>query len=166
MKRDLKISGFKTPENYFENFEELLICRIEEEGKLPKSSGLRVPETYFDNLEDRVLRTRIHIEKQPKVIPLFSKKHLGYAAAVAACIVAGVMTFNSTQNKSTNDSIQIGLIDKYIDEGNLNIDLYELTTYLEPHDLPNVNFENQYISDTTLKNYLLENTDEEILMSE
>ena len=153
------------PEEYFDNFEAQLFARIEEE-KFPKSAGFKVPDGYFIRLEETVMATEIASKKQRKVIPLFPKKYFGYAAAIAASLVIGVMVFNSNQSKSTLDNIQLGLIDKYIEEGNLNMDLYDLTTYLEPHEIPIIDFENQYISQMDLKDYLLENTEDGILMDE
>lgn len=165
MREDLKISGFKTPEKYFDNFEAELFARIEEE-KLPKSAGFQVPKGYFDNLEEMIIAKEIPSRKPSKVIPLFTKRYIGYAAAIAASLIIGVAIFNSNQSKSTLDTIQLSLIDKYIDEGNLNMDLYDLTSYLEPHDIRIVDFENQHFSQTTLEDYLLENTDVEILIDE
>lgn len=166
MKRSLKISGFKTPDKYFENFEEELSVRMNEE-KLPQKAGFSIPDDYFGNLEDRVIATVINKKEQNKVILLFRKKYFGYAAAIAACLVIGTMIFNSTQNKSTLDTIQIGLIDKYIDDGNLNMDLYDLTSYLQFQDIPTtIDFENQHFSQPTLENYILETTEEDILMED
>lgn len=166
MKReDFKISGFKTPENYFENFEENLFSRFEE-NNFPKSTGFNVPNGYFESVEMKVLDSCSTSEEKTKVIPLFPRKYLRYAAVIAACILIGAFIFNSVENKSNIDSIQIGLIDKYIEEGNLNIDLYDLTTYLEPQNIEIYDFNNLQISETSLKRYLLENTDEEILYDE
>jgi|SRR5690554_2865712 len=165
MREDLKISGFKTPEKYFDNFEAELFSRIEEE-KLPKSAGFQVPTGYFDNLEEMIIAKETASRKPNKVIPLFTKRYIGYAAAIAASLMIGVAIFNSNQSKTTLDTIQLSLIDKYIDEGNLNMDLYDLTSYLEPHDIQIVDFENQHFSQTTLESYLLENTDVEVLMDE
>lgn len=163
MKEDLKISGFKTPEKYFENFETELFARIEAE-KFPKSSGFEVPTGYFDTLEEKIIKKEFASKEQSKVIPLFQKRYFAYAAAIAACLMIGITLFNSNQSTSSIDTIQLGLIDKYIEEGNLNMDLYELTSYLDPDDIQIVDFENQYFSQTTLEDYLLENTEEEILM--
>lgn len=165
MKADLKISGFKTPEKYFENFETELFARMEED-KFPKSAGFEVPPGYFDALEEKVLKKEFTLNKQSKVITLFPKRYFAYAAAIAACLMIGVTLFNSNQSTSSIDTIQLALIDKYIEEGNLNIDLYELTSYLDVDDIEIVDFDNQYFSQTTLEDYLLENTEEDILMNE
>jgi hypothetical protein len=165
MKENKNISGFKTPENYFDDFEKRLFNRISEE-KFPKSAGHKVPDGYFENLEDRVLKTVINSEKPTKIIPLFPKKYFGYAAAIAACLLIGFTLFNTKTDNSSLDSLQLAAIDTYIEDGNLNLDLYDLTSYIDDEDITDLNFENQQFSETTLENYLLENVDEEILINE
>ncbi|MDI9311156.1 MAG: hypothetical protein QM535_13145 [Limnohabitans sp.] len=56
-------SGFKIPENYFEEFEEQLMQRISfEETTQKTSTGFKTPEFYFETLEDRLLQ-RINFEE-------------------------------------------------------------------------------------------------------
>ena len=160
MKKDFKTSDLKIPENYFDDFEAQLFARIEAE-KFPKSTGFSVPEDYFSKFDDTIT-----LNEKTKVIPLFPKKYSAYAAAIAAILIVGAMIFNTSQETASLDSIQISLIDKYIDEGNLNMDLYDLTTYLEPEDFPNIDIGSRYFTETTLENYLLENTDEELLLDD
>ena len=160
MKKNLKTTGFRTPEKYFDDFEAELFARISQEN-FPNSSGFQVPSNYFDNLEAKVLAQEISLKKQAKVISLYPKRYIAYAAAIAASLIIGIVLFNWKQNNSTIDTVQLGLIDKYIDDGNLNMDLYDLTTYLESRDFPIMDIENHYLTDTALENYLLENTDEE-----
>jgi hypothetical protein len=165
MKENKNISGFKAPENYFENFEERLFGKISEEN-FPKSAGHTVPDGYFENLEDRVLKTVIASEKPTKVIPLFAKKYFGYAAAIAACLLLGFTLFNTKTDNSGLDSLQLAAIDTYIEDGNLNIDLYDLTSYIDDEDITDLNMDDYQFSETTLENYLLENVDEETLINE
>jgi len=164
MKKSKHISGFKTPQNYFEDFEAQLFGKIEEDN-LPKTAGFKVPENYFENLEDRVLKQIKTSEKPAKVIPLFPKKYFGYAA-IAACLVIGFTIFDTQTENVTLDALQLATIDNYIEEGNLNLDLYDITTFINDEDILNVNLEEQQFSEATLKNYLLENLDEEILIDE
>ncbi len=172
MRKDSKISGFKTPDNYFENFETQLFGRIEEEN-LPQSTGFKVPAGYFETLDDKVMGAIPASQNQGKLVPLYQsfvrrpKRYFGYAAAVAAILIVGYTIFNYESKEATTlDTIQLGLIDKYIEDGNLNMDLYEFTSYLESQDIPLIDFENQYISQTALEDYLLENMDEDIFIEE
>ncbi|MDC8000439.1 hypothetical protein POV26_05290 [Aequorivita todarodis] len=165
MKENKNTSGFKTPENYFESFEARLFCRISEEN-FPKSAGHKVPDGYFEQMEDRVLKTVFHSEKPAKVIPLFPKKYFGYAAAVAASLLIGFTIFNTETDNSSLDSLQLAAIDTYIEDGNLNLDLYDLTSYLNDDDITDLNLDFQQIPESTLKNYLLEQLDEATLINE
>ena len=84
MRKNKNITGFKTPENYFEDFDTQIFSKIDEEN-LPKSAGFKTPNGYFENFEPNVLKAIETSEKPQKVIPLFPKKYFGYAAAIAAC---------------------------------------------------------------------------------
>lgn len=165
MKKDHKISGFKTPDEYFDKFDAALFIRLEEE-KFPKYTGFQIPTGYFDNLEETIIKEEFASHKQSKLISLFPKRYYSYAAAIAASLILGVAIFNLSQDTVAEDSIQISLIDKYIEEGYLNMDLLEFATYLESENLPVVDLGNDYISQSTLRDYLLENTEDEILMNE
>src|SRR5690606_7790499 len=103
MKKNKNIAGFKTPEKYFEKFEMQLFNKIEGEN-LPKSAGFKVPENYFESLDQRVLNTVTASEKPTKVIPLFPKKYLGYAAAIAASLIIGFSIFNTSNSNATLDT--------------------------------------------------------------
>ncbi len=165
MKKDKNISGFKTPENYFEDFEAQLFSKIEE-ANLPKSAGFQVPQNYFENLEAEVLEAVKTSEKSTKVVALFPKKYFGYAAAIAACLLIGFTIFNNKTDNETLDALQLAAIDNYIEEGNLNLDLYDVTTFINDEDITNLDLTTQQFSEATLKNYLLENMDEETLINE
>jgi hypothetical protein len=166
MKKDKNISGLKTPKGYFENFEERLFSKINED-KFPKTTGFNTPDGYFETLEERVLKTAKPSEKPAKVIPLFSKKHLGYAAAVAACLLIGLLVFkNKGVSNSGLDSLQLTTIDQYINDGNLDMSLYDISDYISDKDISDVNFKTQQFSETELENYLLENIDDETILNQ
>src|SRR5690554_7437274 len=109
MNKEFKISGFKTPEKYFDTIEARLFSRMDEE-KLPKENGFLVPKGYFENLENRLLNSEKPLEKPGKTIPLFSKKNYAYVAAIAASLILGILIFNPNQSNSTLDSIQLSMI--------------------------------------------------------
>lgn len=85
---NIKESGFKTPENYFDTLEDKIMHKIREENKLGgiKETGYKLPENYFDALENDILQ-KIENEHTPKVIKLFSKRNLIYASGVAAAVL-------------------------------------------------------------------------------
>ena len=165
MRKNKNITGFKTPENYFEDFDTQIFSKIDEEN-LPKSAGFKTPNGYFENFEPNVLKAIETSEKPQKVIPLFPKKYFGYAAAIAACLIIGFSIFNNKTTPTNLDALQLAAIDTYIEEGNLNMDLYDLTSFIDDEDINEINFEDKQFSDNALENYILENVDEETLINE
>lgn len=165
MKKQKDIPDFKIPEGYFDTFEERLFSKIAEES-FPKHTGFKVPESYFENLEARVSNKVIDSEKTKKVIALFPKKYFGYVAAIAACLLIGFTIFNNKTGQSNLDALQLAAIDTYIEEGNLNLDLYDLTSYIEEDDITNLDFKTQQFTDKALEDYLLENFDVETIIDE
>ena len=47
-------TGFKTPKNYFEKFEDKIFLKLSED-KFPKESGFETPHLYFDNIDEKIL---------------------------------------------------------------------------------------------------------------
>ena len=71
-------SGFKTPEKYFESFDDKLFDKLSEKAPLPgtKATGFKVPDAYFDIIENEILQ-KID-DKDTPVIKLSSRKTLYY----------------------------------------------------------------------------------------
>jgi len=165
MKKNKHSNGFKSPEDYFENFEDRLFSKLSED-KLPKESGFKVPEGYFDQLEETIVSKAIDSEKKTKVIPLISRKTLYYATAIAACaiIVFSVITNNDVIQNI--DTINISSIENYIEEGNLNIDYTDLASLLEEEDFTSNTSESNLFSEESIEEYLLENIDDSSILIE
>lgn len=113
-------SGFKIPEDYFRDFEEKMMRQLESENsvELPVlKSGFATPEGYFERVEDSIL-AKVDTQK-PKVIRLFKKEYLFYAAAVAAIFVMFLGNFfNSEINDTVGwDDVEVSAMENYIDEG-------------------------------------------------
>ncbi|WP_310994130.1 hypothetical protein [Aequorivita marina] len=165
MKQKNNIPHYKVPEDYFKDFEEQLFSKVLEE-KLPKINGFSVPKGYFEAYEERILDAVTVSEKPTKTISLFPKKYFSYAAAIAACMIIGLSIFNTATERQNLDTLQWSAVDTYIEEGNLNLDLYELTTMLEYSDISGVGNENWEISQDDLEEYLFEDIDSEPLIEE
>jgi hypothetical protein len=159
-------SGFKVPENYFDNFEKRIFEKIESE-IIPKETGFKVPDGYFDNLEDIVLQKLKAEEKSQKVIHLNSRRTWVYLTAIAACLAIIVSIFIKDESIFKQiDSLKTATIENYIDEGYLDLESYEVLALLDDEDLTNINFESDTFSEELLENYLLENSIEETLLIE
>jgi len=71
-------TGFTTPENYFNNFDEKLLKKLsieKSESTLPLETGFKAPDDYFENFEETVLHT-LSVEKNT----LSTQKHTGFVA--------------------------------------------------------------------------------------
>jgi|SRR5699024_8030631 len=149
------ITDFKLPEDYFNDFEDQLFLKIDEES-FPKTTGFRVPDGYFYKLEDSVF-DKIRREKNPPIIHLIPRKVLLYASAVAACLIIGFSIFPSSQSHSNPENIHLSVIDHYIEDGNLDMDLYDVTHYLRNLEDFDLDIENFLIPDETIEEYFFEN---------
>ena len=86
MKRRENIDEFKVPTNYFDEFENHLLNKINEE-VLPKNIGFKTPPGYFNKLDAKIKRKNNSKSKEGKLIPVVSKKKFIYAASLAAIVI-------------------------------------------------------------------------------
>ena len=78
---NIKKTGFKVPEDYFNSLEDDILTEITLKEKV-SNSGFRTPKDYFKTLEDVIIE-KVTEQKTSKVISLFSKKNLIYASSIA-----------------------------------------------------------------------------------
>ena len=158
---NIKETGFKVPQNYFEEFEDSLITEL----KLKETcadSGFKVPTDYFKTVENDILKT-VKETKKPKVIKLRTWQKLSYATAVAASLI---IMFSILFNNSTVDinKIETASIETYI--LNEEFDTNEMATLFKDVDLSAISLSNNNINSETLENYLLDNLEiEELLLN-
>lgn len=157
---NIKNSGFKVPDNYFEELEGSIFSQANLKD-LAVDSGLKEPEGYFDNLEEQIL-SKVVSKKETKVIGLFTKKTLFYGSSIAAAIV---LLFNLTfknLNTISFDSLDIETVNNYI----LNeAETDELAALFTDTELDETNFINYNLTDDTIDSYL-ESLDDIELISE
>jgi len=152
-------TGFKTPDNYLDSFEEKLLDKlsIETDTKIDNKTGFKIPEGYFDSFEKELLNK---VEKPtPKVISIFNKRKFYYVAGVAAILIFSLFIINPTYSDSiTFDDIEYTTIEEYINTENLDISAVELADLygVESNDLDNISFLN--IEDENILDYLSDET--------
>lgn len=148
-KLGLSQPGFKTPENYFEDFSDTLFTKLSEES-LPTETGFKVPDTYFENLEETII-SNIPISKNKK-----SKVKILYtisSIAAAFLLYLGLTQYNkSTSTTISFESISANDIQAYIEAGNMNIDSYMIAEIDQQIDFNDPLYNN--ISDQEINNYL------------
>ena len=141
-------SGHKIPENYLEQIENTVLSKLEKE----RTPSEKVPEGYFDSVEDQVF-DRLALEEKPKIISL---KKYWIPVVVAASLALLVSIYNPF---STNQNIEVSEIEQWIDEGNLELNPYEIAE-LYNDELENISIENTLNTDD-LEDYLNNQISEE-----
>ena len=141
---NLKHSGFKTPENYFNTLEDQIMSQINLK-ELSPTSGFKTPDDYFNTIEKRILQ---QTKQQPKVIKLFNKKTVIMVASAAAVIVL-FFNLNLFKNQVTFDSLDTEIVENYIlDE----IELNDLSSLIDTDQLSQTDFINY--KDISIDNYI------------
>ena len=145
-------TGFKTPDNYFDAFENNLFEQLQ----LEKETGFTAPESYFENL-DAILLEKIEQQKKAKVISLINKKQLLYISSIAAALVFAffIIKPNDT-NPLSFDNIEYAEFEDYLNTEELDISPTELADLFEidTNDLNTLSFVT--LENEALLNYLSE----------
>lgn len=89
----IKSPGFKTPDNYFDSLKEQVMLKMALEERVSKNNPFQVPAGYFDGITEAVISQTSEKKPITKVIPLYNKKIIKYAAAVAALVLVAVTVF-------------------------------------------------------------------------
>lgn len=159
---NIKSSGFETPDNYFDTFDDRLFDRLQEDKTIEgvDQSGFTVPETYFDKVESQILE-KLNPPKQTPIYTLNSRRSFYYIAGVAASLV---LLFTIFINDSSNDDISADMVESYLETRDL--DSYELAELLNEAELLEEDFsviETSY-NEEYLESYLLDNADIESII--
>lgn len=140
---NIKNSGFKIPDNYFQDFEENILSKVKLKS-LTEDSGFVVPDNYFDEF-------KVSVKNETKVISIFNRKNRLLVSSIAAAIVL-FFSLNIFNNSivSLND-LDTETVDSYIlDEANVS----ELTALFSDNELNETQFIDYSISEETLDTYL------------
>lgn len=163
---NIKKTGFKTPDNYFDAVEDNIMNAIKKENSLniSKETGFITPEKYFDTIED-VIINKIEKKNTTKVITLFSKRNLIYASSIAAAIL---IMFSIYLNKDNDilEEIEYEIVENYI--LNQGISSYDIASLLTEEELSYINFEimDEAFNNEDIEDYLLENANLEDIIEQ
>ena len=147
---------FKVPTNYFDEFENHLFKKINEE-VLPKNIGFKTPTGYFNKLDIKIKRKNNSKSKEGKLIPKVSKKTFMYAASIAAIVILVFSVLKNSTPVYTLEEIEISNIENFINEGNIQLKQYEISILFTDEILNNITSNQSRLSGNQLENYLLEN---------
>lgn len=164
---NIKDSGFKIPDSYFDTFEQRLFDKMAVQKDLAEmdGSGFTVPENYFKNF-DAKLEARLDKEKNqkntPRVISMGSwRRHAVISGVAAVLLLMFLIVFNSDDPLSIHE-VETASIEAYLNDENLNI--YDIGALLDDDNLVLDNFVSTPLTEDSLENYLLNNTSVEDLI--
>jgi hypothetical protein len=184
---NIKDSGFKTPDHYFECLEDSILNEVQlsenievpdhyfdglediilSKAKLSEkvnTTGFKTPEDYFNTIEDAIIN-KVEIKQNQKIIPLFNKKTFLYISSIAAVILLffSLPIFSNEKNTEalSISDIDTELIDKYVLDETQATDLAILFTETE---LDETSFINYNLSDDALDTYLEDLDENELIL--
>ena len=150
---NIKDTGFKVPKDYFGSLEDVILTDLKLKEKAPES-GYKVPDNYFDALENKITNA-IVLEKEVKVIKLFTWRKAAYVSAVAASLILMFNVFFNNTNNVTIENIETASIENYI--LNEELETSEIASLFTDEDLSDVQLINDGYSSETLENYIFDN---------
>lgn len=165
-KLNIKETGFKTPENYFEGIEDAVFSKLETGSKLKSidNPGFKIPDGYLDTVEDNVLN-KIDNNSNTKVISLFSRRNLIYMSGVAAALLIMFGIFNSKQTQQVEE-LNYDMVEAYIIDQ--DISTFELASMLTDDELSMINTDIliEAFNESSVEDYLLEHVDLETIIEQ
>jgi len=147
---NIKTAGLTAPKEYFNEMEDRVLNQIALENKTPKENPFSIPEHYFDEVEAQILEKTV--VAQSKIIPLYKRKIVRYAASIAAMFVL-IFTVYQIQN---NPVVQSDIVST--ENENDFFDIYELEEMVSNEALDTFVVENN-LSDEAIYEYLSYHTD-------
>lgn len=158
MKKNIK-NPFKTPQNYFDSFEDKLMDKLStKESVMPKARGFTVPDNYFDMFNDKLTSK---LNKKTKVIPLYPiKKIMAIVASIAAIAIIFLgYNWNRTEELSISDLANTD-IEAYFENNEFDLTSYEIAEVLPFTDTEFSNMLNSSIENENILDYLSDNTND------
>lgn len=153
-----------------QDFEVNLFNKMEIDTPVAKAKlgGYVVPDAYFENFEKGIF-AKIDSEKQKtKFIPLFSRRKIYYAAAVAAIfitIISSVLLKSPTTG--TLNNVEYAALEDYLnDEVELDLNYNELSNLLYEDGVIIESLNASTFSDEAIIEYLNENVEDTRLIIE
>ena len=161
-------SGFKVPENYFEEFEINMMHILGEEKdflRSKKEKGFTTPANYFDLVEKEILSKTVEQESPSKVISIFRKEYVFKIAAIAAVFI-GILSiwFSKPEPEITIDNVEIAEIENYIDKEIIELNFAEISTLISQDGIVLDNLNTSKVNDDAVLEYLMDNVDDPNLL--
>lgn len=153
--KHIKQSGFKVPDDYFNNLEDAVFTKINTKSAIDAidKPGFTVPKNYFSTIENKVTDT---LKKDDvKVISIVNRRNLFYLTGIAAALVLMFSIFKP-DNEFTFDSIDTELVDSYIETQHINAT--DLAMLWDETEINDISFDEFEYLDADVENYILNNS--------
>ena len=156
---------FKTPEGYFESFNERLLARMKAEENepntdfLPKNDGFTTPEGYFEKVYPAI-QSQIK-KREGKVINLSQRRLFYYAAAAIAVLF--VLTLGIKWNQSPQlsfEDLASADIEAYFENHEVGLSSYEIAEAVNLENISIIDITEKSLQEESILEYLDENVDD------
>jgi len=158
-----KKTGFQTPKDYFDTFEDRLFERMQTEAVIPKKTGFTTPDAYFDNLEDKLSNELFTANQETKIIPLQRKRtyiqYLSYAAAACIMLLIALNFINTPNDPLTIKDMASSEINTFIENDLIALNNYDLINVYEEENVDINTLFDVNLSETETIDYLENSAD-------
>ncbi len=154
-----KNEGFAVPNLYFEKLDAKILSKLDS-SEIPKKTGFTTPKNYFENFEIN----SINISPENKVINLLSnqyKKFISMAVAASLLLFIGINYFANHQKTINLDDLTANEIENWMDDNLIGLNSYDIAEVYKEIDINN----NSLYFEDEISDYL-EEEDLEIMFLE
>lgn len=163
MKKNDITNPFKTPEGYFDSFQDKLMEKLsDEESEIldfleNKNDGFKVPKGYFDGLQKDINK---RLNDDVKVIPIKSfRNHFMATASVAAVALVLLGFFWNTSDQIDFADLANSDIETYFENNDFGLSSYEIAEEISVDQMVMGDFLETRFSDEHIVDYINENID-------
>ena len=156
---------FKTPEGYFESFNERLFARLEsEEGEpntdfLPETDGFSIPKGYLERVYPEV-QSKLE-NGNNKVVSLNRYSTFYYAAAAIAVLFALALGWNWNQSPNLSfEDLASADIETYFEHNAFGLSSYEIAETVNLDDISITDITEKSLQEESILEYLDENVED------
>lgn len=146
-------SGFKTPDGYFDTFENQFLERLDKKEMVNTSetSGFKVPKDYFESVETSILN-QVEAKTETPVISLKQKRSFYYVAGIAASFVLLFSLFINNEDKININTIDTDSIENYLYQEAYSND--DFASLFKSDEISETDFIDLNVSDETINEFL------------
>ena len=151
--------GFTVPPSYFNEVENNVLKKLDQE-KIQKETGHKVPEAYFETIEDRVIAK---LKDEKPVAKVIDFRSILLKRIIPFAVAASLLLFlvlNSNHEDISLDNVATTEIEQWIDNDLIALDSYEIAEVYSDVELDNQDI----FADEEIMDYLDDKNVENIIL--